>query len=518
LRGALIKPFHDDLGLMANFNYSKFDPAQAVRFYQPTGAFSGANRQAINPVTGQILPALYIGGIVPNVGNINNGMVLSGQNGTPEGLIENRGIHWSPRFGIAYQINSKTVFRLGGGVFYERVATFGPGITSNYTTNPPSLRQATLYYGNVANIATTAGTFFPTAINRLSQDGHIPTTYNYNAGIQRELPHKLFLEVSYVGAQNRHLWLAQPLNQAPVGSAWLPYSQDPTTTAKFDGSTNLPVNMYRPYAGYTSAGADYTWGTSTNYNALQFSLQRRYGALQFGTSYTWSKALGVGVGHQTNTRAFGYGPLPQDRTQSLQLNYIYNLPGIAKNSFLDKPGVRLVTNGWELSGLTSIASGAPITPTYAVSGVGGALLNRQITGSEDVSPRVVLKCNPNVNGSLDAFFNTSCFAPAAKGSTALDSGYNRLRGPGLMNWDMSLFKNVSIKEKAKLQLRLEAYNVFNHAEWGGVNSTATFTAAGAIANLPTQLGGTGGRFGFGALNAIRANSQRILQVGVKLNF
>ena len=71
--------------------------------------------------------------------------------------------------------------------------------------------------------------------------------------------------------------------------------------------------------------------------------------------------MGVGVGHQTNTRAFGYGPLPQDRTQSLQFNYIYNVPGIAKNSFLDKPGVRLVTNGWELSGLTSIASGAPNT-------------------------------------------------------------------------------------------------------------------------------------------------------------
>ena len=93
-----------------------------------------------------------------------------------------------------------------------------------------------------------------------------------------------------------------------------------------------------------------------------------------------------------------------------------------------------------------------------------------------------------------------CFAPAPKGSIGLDSGYDRLRGPGLFNWDMSLFKNISIKERARMQLRLEAFNVFNHAEWATFNTTAQFNAAGQIVNLPTQFGGTGGRFGFGAEN------------------
>ena len=163
-----------------------------------------------------------IGAIVPGVGNINNGLVQSGQNGTPEGLMQDRGAHWGPRFGVAYQLNSKTVFRMGGGVFYERVATFGIGITSNYTTNPPNLRTAQLYYGNVADISSSSGTFFPTAISKLSSDGHVPTVYNYNVGIQRELPWNLFAEISYVGTQSRHLWLAQPFNLAPLGSAWLP--------------------------------------------------------------------------------------------------------------------------------------------------------------------------------------------------------------------------------------------------------------------------------------------------------
>src|SRR5262249_8888963 len=142
-------------------------------------------------------------------------------------------------------------------------------------------------------------------------------------------------------------------------------------------------------------------------------------------------------------------------------------------------------------------------------------------GSEDIAPRVVFTCNPNLSHgdrTIDRFINTSCFAPAQKGSQQMDSGLNRLRGPGLQNWDMSLFKNISIKEKARLQLRLEAFNAFNHTEWGGFNSTIQFNAAGQIANLPTQLGGTGGRLGFGALNSIRASSQRILQIAAKLYF
>jgi hypothetical protein len=517
LRIAFIKPFHDSLGLMSSFDPTKYDPAQRVLFYQPAGV-NGS--QAQNPVNGQLLPAVYIGAIVPGVGNINNGLVQSGQNGTPEGLIEDRGAHWGPRFGLAYQINAKTVFRMGGGVFYERVATFGIGITSNYTTNPPSLRTATLYYGNVKDIASTPGTFYPTGINKLSSDGHVPTVYNYNAGIQRELPWKLFAEVSYVGSQSRHLWLAQPFNQAPFGSAWLPSTQDPTKVAKFDGTTNVKVDTYRPYAGYT-AGTDYTWGTNNNYNSLQTSINRRAGPVQFGAAYTWSKALGVSVGNQLSSRTAGYGPLPQDRTQSLVLNYIYDLPKVRNSSFLDHAAYRLILNGWQLSGLTSMSSGAPINVTYGISGVGATTLNRQITGSEDVAPRVVLTCNPNQSWgdrNINAFLNTSCFAPAQKGSVGMDSGYDRLRGPGLDNWDMSLFKNVSIKEKARIQLRLEAYNALNHTEWGTVASSITFNSAGAITNLPSQFGGTGGRFGFGSLSQVRTNSQRILQIGAKFYF
>ena len=254
--------------------------------------------------------------------------------GTPQGLMQDRGAHFGPRFGLAYQINRKTVFRMGGGVFYERVATFGPGITSNYTTNPPSLRTARSITATWPTSPLRPARSSPPPLTALSADGHVPTVYNYNAGIQRELPLKLFADVSYVGSQSRHLWLAQPFNQAPFGSAWQPYTQDPTTTPKFDGTTNLPVNMYRPYAGYTDA-TDYTWGTSNNYNSLQTSVNRRFGALQFGAAYTWSKALGVRCrSPDRHARRRLLARSPQDRTQSLVFNYIYNIPGLSKGQFL----------------------------------------------------------------------------------------------------------------------------------------------------------------------------------------
>src|SRR5713101_3325410 len=83
---------------------------------------------------------------------------------------------------------------------------------------------------------------------------------------------------------------------------------------------------------------------------------------------------------------------------------------------------------------------------------------------------------------------------------------------------LNLFKNIQIREKARIQLRLEAYNAFNHTEWGSFNSSIVFNATGKLINLPTQLGGTGGRLGFGALNSIRLNSQRIVEIAAKIYF
>ena len=370
----------------------------------------------------------------------------------------------------------------------------------------------------------------PAAVTLLSPDGHVPTTYNYSAGIQRQLPSSILLDVSYVGSESRHLTLQETFNYVPFGSAWLPQNQDPTAgPAKFDGTTTLPANLYRPYAGYL-AGSQYTFGGSSSYNALQAALNRRIGrGFNLGLAYTWSKALGIGgggfglpgSGHPTDTRHAGYGPLTIDRTQVLTFNYIYDIPSLAqRGNFLNNRPGKVIFDGWQLSGLTRMSAGAPVNVTYSVSGVDGQTLNREITGSEDVAPRVVLTCNPNLSGgdrNLDKFINTSCFAPATKGSIGLDSGNNRLRGPGINQWDVSLFKKISFTERAYAQLRLEAFNAFNHVQWASFNSNVVFNSTGQVINLPSQLGGTGGRFGFGTLNSTRG-SQRIVQIAAKFYF
>jgi len=120
--------------------------------------------------------------------------------------------------------------------------------------------------------------------------------------------------------------------------------------------------------------------------------------------------------------------------------------------------------------------------------------------------------------SVYSWFKTSVFQPAQKGSMGWDSSRNLMTGPGTNNFNISLFKKFSLgQENVRFaQLRLEAYNAFNHAQFSGVNSSAVFNTSGQIVNLPTAVGGAGGQFGFGAVNGSRA--ARVLQIAIKAYF
>jgi Carboxypeptidase regulatory-like domain/TonB-dependent Receptor Plug Domain len=531
MRANFVPALYEKNNLFTNFDDSAYDPSKKVVLYQPTTV--NGTRLAKNPVTGATAPAVLIGAIVPGIGDPANGIVHAGKNGTPRGLIDNRGAQWGPRLGLAYQINNKSVVRAGGGAFFERIATSAVGYTTNFLTNPPDVQLSQIYYGNLADIGTSAGALFPLQITQLAKDGHVPTTYNFNLGIQQELPAKILLDVSYVGTQSRHLIEFSPFNALPFGSAWLPQNQDPTKATNLDGSNALPPNLYRPYLGYAggratvgqSAQAKYAFGGSANYNALQVSVNRRAGrGLQLGGNYTFSRALGTTDAHLTNTRGVNYGLLGLDRSHGLTFNYVYDIPSLAKNaSFLDNAVGKKIFDGWQISGLSSFSVGAPITPSYTLTSASGAALNRLTTGSEDFGPRVVLTCDPNKSRgdrTILAYIDTSCFAPAAKGSIGNDSGINTIRGPGLNNWDMSMFKKIQYSENANryIQLRVEVYNVFNHTNWTTLNTAAQFSPAGVLQNAasPTNLNG------FGALTAVRAAGQpgspRIIQLAGKLYF
>ncbi|PYS13389.1 MAG: hypothetical protein DMG17_18905 [Acidobacteria bacterium] len=226
-----------------------------------------------------------------------------------------------------------------------------------------------------------------------------------------------------------------------------------------------------------------------------------------------------------NTRTVNYGLLSLDRSRSLAFNYIYDIPSLARtNSFLDNSLGRQIFGGWQLSGVSSFTVGAPLTLGYSLTGIGAQERNRRITGSEDFAPRLVLTCNPNLPRSERttlAFIDTKCVAPGLKGSIGNDSGVDTVRGPGLNNWDISIFKKFNYGESAEryIQLRLEMYNAFNHTNWATMNSTAQINPnTGQIVNLPSAVG----RDGFGALTAVRATglpgSPRIIQLAAKVYF
>jgi hypothetical protein len=137
----------------------------------------------------------------------------------------------------------------------------------------------------------------------------------------------------------------------------------------------------------------------------------------------------------------------------------------------------------------------------------------------------VLTCSPNISKgdrSLYAFIDTSCFQPAQVGSTGMDSAIRPIRGPGINNWDVSIYKVIPAgkSESRYFQLRLEFYNILNHTQWSFVNVTPTFDAAGKLTNLAGTAGG--GRYGFGALNTVRtaagAGGPRQIQLGGKFYF
>jgi hypothetical protein len=333
------------------------------------------------------------------------------------------------------------------------------------------------------------------------------------------------MDLSYVGSMSHHQLARQDLNHAPFGSAWLPQNQDPNNASPtFDGRSTNRIDFYRPYAGYGSISIT-TFGSSSNYHSLQLALNRRFArGISFGVAYTWSKVLGTstddGYGsHPLNSRVADYGPLFFDRTHNFVFNYVYDVPKAARNSnFLDNPLGRAIFNNWQVSGITNFQTGQPDNITFGVSGVGGSDVNRRWTGSETYGPRVVVNGNPNDSAkTLDSWINTSAFSLPPIGSLGFDSAPRLIRRPGINNWDISIFKNFPVgSENRFFHLRLEMFNAWNHTQFNEFNRTVTFDQQGRITNLPTQLGGTGGRFGFGAITGAR--DPRVIQTGLKFIF
>jgi hypothetical protein len=474
LRFYWVGPGYDAHGQMANFLPALFNRAQQVQLYAygcvPGSNCSGANAKAVDPTTGILYPSSYRGNIVASSGNINNGLYAAGKN-----LIQDPGINYGPRIGVAWQPAAlpKTVIRFGSGVFFDR---YMGNVVYGGTGLPPTVRNPTLYFGNINSVVSGQTIYSPPGGSAgWIGSKKLPRTFNYNFSIQHELPFAVMAEVGYVGSISRNLVYQQSINEPNFGAAWAPWTQDPTNASpQYNGTTTLPTNFWRPYIGIGGLNM-YTNGASSNYNSLQAKAEKRMTRkLSFTGAYTWSKALGVSDNIYTalnafNAKAYNYGRRGYDRTQMFTASYIYFLPKFGKNgNFLDHPGVRMILNDWQLSGLLQAQTGSPVSFGFGFLN-DASNINQRWTGNPDYGPRPILGAWQSSSPTDYAAFNTQAIQVPLGGpshpSVGLESGFGNWSNPTTFwsNTQTSMMKNIMFSKdnsRRYLQLRLETYNTF----------------------------------------------------------
>jgi hypothetical protein len=469
-----IPPIYDAKDQIAGFVEDRFDPARQARLIAPGRNAAGA-RVGVHPVTGEIYSATLIGAIAPGAGDPANGMLVAAQERNfPRALMKDRGIHYGPRLGFAYDVlgNNRTAVRGGVGVFYNRL---NMNAWLPYVAQPPLVDTPVINFGELRTLLGSSGLLFPSNILAFDSAGYVPTVTNFSFSIQQNIGFGTILNVAYAGNLGRHLYWQRDLNAIPAGGNFLRSNEDPTNPGR-----PLPPAFLRPRVGHNNI-TSLEAASSSNYHSLQTTANRRFQkGLQFGLAWTWSKAMTFNDNDRESVsplvppRVWNYGPASFDRTHIVKINWQWDVPAFA----VSHPVARRVVNGWQLSGITSFVSGQPL-------GVGLAtVVATDITGTPSQGARPVVTGNPVLPKSertFDRNFRTDVFAMPAIGTFG-NAAATVIRGPGINNWDIAVFKNVPVREQVRFQFRCEMYNAFNHTQFAGLDTTARFDAAGRQVN------------------------------------
>src|SRR5581483_10783899 len=447
-----------------------------------------------------------------------NGIREAGVNGFPKGNVQNYYNTWQPRVGFAYSLDSsgKTVLRAGAGTFYERVQ--GNDVY-NAALNPPFAFQPqanNVYFSNPSISATTGAnaglSVFPSTMTTLQYNYKMPGTLMFSMGIQRELSQSVVAVVQYVGSRGWDQSVDIPINTLPLTDPNnpqnpLPGNQygvrqgvagqipDPLNPGKFQAP--LSPNYFRLFPGYSNITQE-TNESNFSYNSLQAGvrMENRHG-LTVQLAYTYSHEIDevandLGGASDPFNLAYDKGSGQFDRRHIFNANYVYSLPFFAHTSSRVVHGV---LSGWQFSGITIAESGSPVNSGNGVIytgpdtlGLGGGTRNRP----NQIAPVSYPK-------TVDHWFSTSSFgAPVAPWNGGPNQGFGTARkdavvGPGLFNFNLSLFKTFSVTERVKFELRFESFNTFNHTEFNGVDTNSGDGNFGAVTSTydprVLQLGG-----------------------------
>jgi Carboxypeptidase regulatory-like domain/TonB dependent receptor-like, beta-barrel len=510
--------------------------------YKPESVRGTGQGGWVDPLTGEVRVAGQ------------NGIDLTGNTSTDYK-------HFAPRLGVAYQLDPKTVVRLGYGRSYDIGVfgtIFGHAVTQNVpvlasqeidTSNgqdfntafflskgPFALDPATALGGTLATsncnaitdptgVDPVTGKFtadkpqcvganglplLPAGLNAFVRpfNNRLPTVDAWNATVQRQLTPTITATVSYVGNKGTHTIGGGP--DYPFNNAKLA-GYDPSLSGQAATDANNARKPFFLKYGWTSGFRYFGNDFNNKYNALQIIVEKRFAnGLSFNSNYTFQHAVAdLDGGTHAYDPAANYGPNDNYRNHVFIFTQVYQLPFGKGKKFAGNVGraADLLIGGWELNGTTNFSSGLPFTPSL-----------KSCHASSDTGP-----CRPDKVGSIKD--GTRSGDPNATGywyqpttvqlltagqsdgpwaQPAVDTfgniGRNSLRGPRYFDTDLSLFKNFSITERAKAQFQFQFYNIFNHVNLANPDGCVDC--------------GSGGK-----ITGIAANSQlRSLTYGFKLTF
>jgi Carboxypeptidase regulatory-like domain len=393
-----------------------------------------------------------------------------------------QGFQIAPAGGFAWDVRGtgKVVLRGGFSTNYY----IDPGVNAFSAVQSPPNETFTSFYGltTISNIPSI-NTYLPLGSYGIADinDHRIPVTRSYSFAVAQAFAHSLHVEMAYAGNASRNLTGYANGNAVPEGCKFEYDSYEMYATGSYNDTLCRPY----PLIGGLSA---VTHNLSSYYNSAQVTASKQAGRFNYWATYTWGKALAYNCENPFDERRC-YGPPPFDRSQSLNISYLINLPNVSEKYLGNNKVLNGILDGWQFTGTEQFSSGTPLDVTGAANANGGGgneydgihnrtisfystgsadLSNRNLVGTPDEQAVPTLVCNPADGLHSGQYFNAACFQAPQEGTvtTGPSIGTYRLpylHGPRYERDDIGLYKAFKINETKSLQFRAQAFDFTNHA-------------------------------------------------------
>ena len=485
------------------------------------------NNRELNGLGGYFTPSLYNPNassfLDPGTFQKLNGLCYVATGCAPEGAVPNRGAFALPRVGFAWDVDKQgnNVVRGGYGKYFNR--PMGNVEYDNTLRLAPNAYQVNTdfwagggYGGGIGltydtiREATLANRLGSLGINTLDPNNvKWPTTHSFSLSYARRLFFNQVIEGSYVGTRGRDLVSRINGNVMPFGALssgtfrGIDLSNPVNRVAVASDGANL--SQFRPFNAYNGITV-YNYNGESDYDSMQLTLSRQTGRrLQYFVAYTLARNRGTLGGEYSIIDPYDpgrtYGTLSSDRKHTLNVSWNAFLPNGARGAMDNRLG-RGLLDGWQLSGISSLASGIPLRPTFSGAAAAGSVAAAYFGTADVVGPSnsggnalvPVYTCDPRLDGSKvgEKILDINCISVPNFGENGPLVPQFDIRTPTRTNHDITIFKNFATVGEQKLQVRVGFFNIFNQAfattTSGDLNLALETTCNVIVPNVPTGNG------------------------------